>query len=209
MLHFEDGRDAYIWQPLFIFVVRYFKEGGVVLQRGWCGTLKRVIWYFEEGGVVFRRGWCGTLKRVMWYFEEGDVVLWRRSFVFSLTATLYICGPPGTGKTATVHQVVCELRRGPLARQVKIRRYEEGGVVFRRGWCGTLKRGVWYFEEGDVVLWRGWCATLKRVMWYFEEGGVVLWRGCCAYLKRVVCYFEEGGVLIWRGLCATSKRVVC
>ena len=21
------------------------------------------------------RGWCGTLKRVVWYFEEGDVVL--------------------------------------------------------------------------------------------------------------------------------------
>ena len=24
------------------------------------------VWYFEEGGVVLRRGWCGTLKRVMW-----------------------------------------------------------------------------------------------------------------------------------------------
>ena len=30
-----------------------------------------------------------------------------------------------------------------------------------------------YFEEGDVVLRRGWRGTLKRVAWYFEEGGVV------------------------------------
>ena len=29
-----------------------FKEGGMVLSRGLCGTLKRVVWYFEEGGVV-------------------------------------------------------------------------------------------------------------------------------------------------------------
>ena len=55
----------------------YFEEGSVVLWRGWCGTLKRVVWYFEEGGVVLWRGWCGTLKRVVWYFEEGDMVLWR------------------------------------------------------------------------------------------------------------------------------------
>ena len=31
------------------------------------------MWYFEEGGVVLSRGWCGTLKRVVWYFEEGDI----------------------------------------------------------------------------------------------------------------------------------------
>ena len=28
-----------------------FEDGGVILWRGCCGTLKRVIWYFEEGGV--------------------------------------------------------------------------------------------------------------------------------------------------------------
>ena len=25
--------------------------------------------------MVLRRGWCGTLKRVVWYIEEGSVVL--------------------------------------------------------------------------------------------------------------------------------------
>ena len=58
-------------------VVWYFEEGGVVLWRGWCATLKMVVWYFEEGGVVLWRGWCGTSKRVVWHFEEGGVVLWR------------------------------------------------------------------------------------------------------------------------------------
>ena len=51
-------------------MVWYFEEVGVVLLRGVCGTLKRVVWYFEEGGVLLQRGWCGTLKRVVWYFEE-------------------------------------------------------------------------------------------------------------------------------------------
>ena len=27
---------------------------------------------------------------------------------------------------------------------------------------GSLKRVVWYFEEGCIVLRRGWCGTLKR-----------------------------------------------
>ena len=31
-----------------------------------------MVWYFEEGSVVLCRGWCGTLKRVVWYFEEDD-----------------------------------------------------------------------------------------------------------------------------------------
>ena len=38
------------------------KRVAVVLSRGLCGTLKRVMWY---------------LKRVMWYFEAGFVVLYR------------------------------------------------------------------------------------------------------------------------------------
>ena len=54
----------------------YFEESGVVLWRGWCGTLKRVVWYFEEGCVVLWRRWHGTLRRVVWYFEEGSLVLW-------------------------------------------------------------------------------------------------------------------------------------
>ena len=66
--------------------------------------------------------------------------------------------------------------------------------VLWRGWCGTLKRMVWYFEEGGVVLWRGWCGSLKRVVLYFEDGGVELWRWWCG---------------LWRGWCCTLKRVVC
>ena len=55
-------------------------------------------------------------------------------------------------------------------------------MVFRRSgygtskkWRGSSKRVLWYFEEGGVVRRRGCCGTLKRVLWYFEEGGVVLW----------------------------------
>ena len=39
---------------------------------------------------------------------------------------------------------------------------------------GTLKSVAWYFEEGGMVFRRGWCDTLKRVVWYVEEGDVVL-----------------------------------
>ena len=28
------------------------KEGGVVIKREWCGTLKTAVWYFDESGVV-------------------------------------------------------------------------------------------------------------------------------------------------------------
>ena len=48
------------------------------------------------------------------------------------------------------------------------------GILKRVAPCGTLKRIVWYFEEGRVVFCRGWCSVLKRVAWYFEEGDVVL-----------------------------------
>ena len=48
---------------------------GAVLLRGWCGTLKRVVWYFEEGGLVLLRWWRGTLKMVLWYFDEVCVIL--------------------------------------------------------------------------------------------------------------------------------------
>ena len=40
-------------------MICYVKEGGVVLCRGWCGTLKRVVWFFEEGGVVHDEGEIG------------------------------------------------------------------------------------------------------------------------------------------------------
>ena len=110
-------------------VVWYFEEGGVVLWRGWCGTLKRVVWYFEEGCVVLWRGcvvlWrglCGTLMKVVWYFEEGGVVLWR-------------------GWCGTLKRVVC------------IWYFEECCVVLWRSWCGTLKRLVRYYEEAGVKLW--------------------------------------------------------
>ena len=34
-----------------------------------------VVWHFEEGGVVLCRWRCGTLKMVVWYFEEGNMLL--------------------------------------------------------------------------------------------------------------------------------------
>ena len=42
-------------------------------------------------------------------------------------------------------------------------------MILWRGWCGTLKRVIWYFEEGGLVLWRGWCVTLKRAVWYLVD----------------------------------------
>ena len=99
-----------------------FKEGGVLLWRGWYGTLTRAVWYFEEGGVVLWREWCGTLKRGVWYFEEGGVELW-------------------IGWCGTLNRVVCN----PLNRMVWY--FEEGDVVLWRGLCGTLKRvASWPFN---------------------------------------------------------------
>ena len=80
--YFEEG-GVVLWRgccATLKWVVRYFEEDGVVLWRGWCGSVKRV-WYFEYGGVVLWRvwvwrRWCGTVKRV-WYFKDGGVVLWR------------------------------------------------------------------------------------------------------------------------------------
>ena len=56
--------DAGIYELLWYFEegFMYFEVGGEVLCRGWCGTLKRVMWYFEEGGVLLCRGWCGNLN---------------------------------------------------------------------------------------------------------------------------------------------------
>ena len=53
------------------------------MWRGWCCTLKSVVWYFEEGGVVLWRGlcgtlkrWCGTLKRVEWVLKHYLFLMW-------------------------------------------------------------------------------------------------------------------------------------
>ena len=32
----------------------FHKNDASITLKGWCGTLKRVVWYFEW--------WCGTLK---------------------------------------------------------------------------------------------------------------------------------------------------
>ena len=68
-------------------VIHHFGFVLVIIKVLWkwrCSTLKWAVWYFEEGGVVLWRGWCGTLKMVVdtlkwavWYFEEGGVVLWK------------------------------------------------------------------------------------------------------------------------------------
>ena len=74
----EQSRQQGIWWMIKILCIQcFFVKDRVVLWRGWCGCLKRMVWLFEEGGVVLWRGWCGTLKRVVWLFEEGGVVLWR------------------------------------------------------------------------------------------------------------------------------------
>ena len=57
-----------------MYKVGYFKEGGMLLWRGWYGTLNRVVCYFEEGGMLLWRGQYVTLKRVVCYFEEGGML---------------------------------------------------------------------------------------------------------------------------------------
>ena len=49
--------------------------GGVLLWRGWRGTLKRVVCFFEEDCMVLWRGWCSTSTMIVWYFEEESMVL--------------------------------------------------------------------------------------------------------------------------------------
>ena len=118
----EPPRGLRVWVQYW-----YFEEGGVVLWRGWCSTLKRVVWYFEEGGVVLWRGWCGTLKRVVWFFEEGDVVLWR-----------WWCG--------TLKRVVWYFEEGGVVLWIEwcgtLKRvvwyFEEDGVVLWRGVHGCF-----------------------------------------------------------------------
>ena len=176
-------------------VVWYFEEGGVVLWRGRCGTLKRAVWYFEEDGLVLWRGWRGTLKRVD---ESMFLVLFYMIF-------------QGMNFSALISVVALEMSLIPARLRLELQSFqsdvqdfaEEGSKLLAyyshstnnalhvclRGCCGTLNRVMWYFVWLVAVLWRGWCGTLKMVMWYFEEGGVVLWRGWYGTSRRVAwCY---------------------
>ena len=58
--------------------------------------------------------------------------------------------------------------------------FEEGGVILRRWWCGTLERVVRYFE---------------RVVRYYEEGHAALLKRLLRYFKMVVSYFENSSKL--------------
>ena len=58
--------------------LRYFEEGGMVLWRGWYGTLKRVMWYFGEGGMVMK-------TNIRFYFQVTllfYVSFFHCSFIF-------------------------------------------------------------------------------------------------------------------------------
>ena len=46
-------------------------DQGVVLWRGWCGTLKMVVWYFEEGGMVLWKG------RVFFLYIFSILEIWK------------------------------------------------------------------------------------------------------------------------------------
>ena len=178
-LHFFQAPQMSM--TIFILVVYYFVDG-VVFWRGWCGTLKWVVWYFVEQlhQIYTIIEMIQHLNRfqatqmsmtifmlVVYYFEEDVVLLWR-------------------GWCSTLRMMVWY--------------FEEGCVVLWRRWCGTSKRVVWYCEDGGVVLERGLCGTVKMVVWYFD--------GWCGTLKRVVLYFEEGCVVLWRWWCDPLKKVV-
>ena len=64
----------YIVQDVNLYIL--WDISSMLYIRGWCGTLKRVVWYFEDGGVVLWRGCCGTIKRVLYdalYFWPSSV----------------------------------------------------------------------------------------------------------------------------------------
>ena len=169
----------------------------MVFWRGWCGTLKRVVWFFEEDGVVLWVPYCiadrfsflslglefpdGILKRVMWYFEEGGLVLKRDLWYFVIIIA------KNTLNYLFVHSELmffyfyngAGIQQAALIKWCSEQAHSDTNVqvywiewwVLWRWWYGTLKRVVWYFEDGGVILWRRWCDTLKRVVWNFEEGG--------------------------------------
>ena len=70
----EDVQECYSWSALSLSILHILVKDSqnleyvVSIWRGWCSTLKTVVWNFEDGGVVLWRRWCGTLKRVVWNF---------------------------------------------------------------------------------------------------------------------------------------------
>ena len=191
----EKIRSRYVCLGM-VWYCRYLvwlEEGGVVLWRGRRGTLKMHVWYLK------RLMWYS--KRMVWnfefiflhrdtYFRLTDIVESAYQYFFhSLLNSIvspFSCNDnskealfvdaDGISYILSTHacmQLCWNLGNGTS----KVWYFEEGGVIFWRRWCGSLKRMVWYFEESGVVFWRGWCDILKRVVWYFEECGLVLWRG--------------------------------
>ena len=141
-------------------IVWYFEEGGMVLWRGWYGTLKRVMWYFEEGGMVLWKGWCGTLKRVMWYFFVLKLNVIFHCYIFSVFGEVI----------PTITRVAC-LFTSPTWLATYL-------VFSVFSWTSTSTPSIYHYcIEYYVVLWRGRYCILKRVM--------VLWSGRYGTWKRV------------------------
>ena len=147
----------------------------MVLWRGWCGTLKRVMWYFEDGGVVLLHQ-VTSFFTLIWYLFEVKFLYSNRYYFFRKCSNRFgwISSNETTNFSRRAYYVEW-IHKGMLKRVVWY--FEEGCVIFWRGW-------LWYFEEGFVALWRGRYGT-------FDEGCVVLWWGLCDILKRVAWYFEE------------------
>ena len=67
-------------------MVWYFEDGGLVLCRGWCGTLKRVvhtcgILKILEGGVLPRRScWSDAIIKVE--FNPDFMYLFNPDFIY-------------------------------------------------------------------------------------------------------------------------------
>ena len=55
--------------------------------RGWCDSFRR---YFEEGDVLLWRGRCATLRRVVCYFEEGGEVYFVVFNVSKMSSSVFM-----------------------------------------------------------------------------------------------------------------------
>ena len=81
---------------------------------------KRVVWYFEEGGVVLWRGWSGTLKRVVRYFEEGGVVLWRGLYIYCFMQRKHHCRNCGQTYCGDCSLKMCPIPAYAIIEEVRV-----------------------------------------------------------------------------------------
>ena len=162
------------------------------------------MWYIQEGDVVHWRGWCGTLKRVVWYFEEGGVVCiwsiywsgWQRLVWFGQHFLIVFL--PGHCSRAA-----CSLSffttRHPLATPSDFRRhYDVFFTIHCRLVIHTSRHNTYsrLYEYYCSSLCSEWFVRFSFFSWLAD---VWIWLDCETACSAGICFFEEGNVVLWRG----------